>query len=149
MRHSNRWMAAVLILVGLGLAACSQASADEDTSGHSEPAHVEPIEGSELSRVILAEKASERLGIQLDEVREEQIEGAQRMVIAYSAVLYDANGETWAYTSPEPLVFVRESITVDRIEGDLAILSDGPSTGTTVVTVGVAELYGTEFGVGH
>jgi hypothetical protein len=29
------------------------------------------------------------------------------------------------------------------------VLSNGPATGTAVVTVGAAELYGTETGVGH
>jgi hypothetical protein len=149
MRSGNRLMAAVLIIVGLGLAACSQASADGDTTSNTEPAHVEAIEGTELSRVILTEKANDRLGVETGQVREEQIDGAQRLVIPYSSVLYDASGTTWTVTSPEPLVFVRHQITIDRIEGDLAILAEGPPSGTTVVTVGVAEIYGTELGVGH
>ena len=32
---------------------------------------------------------------------------------------------------------------------DLAVLTGGPAAGTAVVSVGAAELYGTEFGVGH
>ena len=74
--------------------------------------------------------------------------GDNRRVIAYSAVLYDANGATWVYTNPEQDVFIREPIQIDVIAGDEAILRDGPPAGTAVVTVGVAELYGTEFGVG-
>jgi hypothetical protein len=74
--------------------------------------------------------------------------GMQRQVIPYSAVLYDLNGETWVYTNPEPLVFVRQPVSVDYIEGDLAVLSDGPPAGTQVATVGVAELYGADTGVG-
>ena len=35
------------------------------------------------------------------------------------------------------------------IDGDVAVLSSGPPVGTRIVTVGVAELFGTEFGVGH
>jgi hypothetical protein len=31
----------------------------------------------------------------------------------------------------------------------MAILKDGPPAGTVVASVGVAELYGTEFKVGH
>ena len=34
---------------------------------------------------------------------------------------------------------------VARVAGDLAVLSSGPSVGTQVVSVGVAELFGTEF----
>jgi hypothetical protein len=33
---------------------------------------------------------------------------------------------------------------VERVVGDLAVLSDGPPVGTPVVTVGAALLYGTE-----
>jgi hypothetical protein len=67
------------------------------------------------------------------------------MVVPYAAVLYDAHGDAWTYTSPEPLTFVRHRITVDNIQGDLAFLSSGPPVGTLVVTVGAAELYGAEF----
>jgi hypothetical protein len=68
-------------------------------------------------------------------------------VIPYAAVIYDTEGNTWIYTNPEPLVFVRQSIVVDRIEGDEAFLSQGLDSGTMVVTVGVSELYGAETGV--
>lgn len=74
--------------------------------------------------------------------------GTQKKIVPYSAVLYDLNGDTWTYTSPEPLTFIRHPISVEYIEGDTAVLLDGPPSGTEVVTVGVAELYGTEFGVG-
>ena len=74
--------------------------------------------------------------------------GTQRMVVPYSAVIYDLQGATWVYVSPEPLVFVREPVTIDYIQGDLAVLSDGPPVGTEVATVGVAELYGADTGVG-
>jgi hypothetical protein len=75
--------------------------------------------------------------------------GAARKLIPYAAVVYDTQGDTWAYTGGEPRTFVRHRIVVDYIEGDMAVLSEGPPTGTAVVTVGGAELRGAEFGVGH
>jgi hypothetical protein len=75
--------------------------------------------------------------------------GARKKVIPYSAVLYDASGDAWVYTSPEPLQFVRARVTIDRIDGDLVVLQEGPAAGTKVVTVGAAELFGAESGVGH
>jgi hypothetical protein len=75
---------------------------------------------------------------------------AQQMlhkVVPYAAVLYGVNGETWVYSNPEPLVYVRLPIVIDYIEGDLAFLSEGPEVGTAVVMVGAAELFGTETGV--
>jgi hypothetical protein len=69
-----------------------------------------------------------------------------RKVVAHSAVVYDAKGKTWVYVATDALTFVRQPITVDYVDGDLAVLSDGPAAGTKVVTVGAAELLGTEFG---
>ncbi len=63
-------------------------------------------------------------------------------------MLYDEAGATWVFTNPKGLEYVRASIVVDTIVGDDARLKDGPPVGTRVVTVGVAELYGAEQGVG-
>jgi hypothetical protein len=68
--------------------------------------------------------------------------------VPYAAVLYDAQGETWVYTNPEKLVFVRTQVKIDRIDGDVALLLEGPPSGTSIVTVGLAELFGAETGVG-
>ena len=101
------------------------------------------------SRLTLTAKAAERLGIQTKPVLTGPVRGKQRSVVPYSAVLYDANGDTWVYISSEPLTYVRERIAVDFIQRSQAVLTDGPGPGTAVVTVGAAELHGTETGVGH
>jgi len=98
--------------------------------------------------VILTAQAAKRLGIETAPVRDSQVQGKLRKVVPYAAVFYDLNGKTWVYMNPEPLTFVRASISVDYIDSDLAVLSEGPPSGTGVVTVGSPELYGTEFGVG-
>jgi hypothetical protein len=149
MLHSNRWMGGLLMAAGLLLPACSGG-----TPGKVEkirPAQVEHIEGSDLSRVILTEKAAERLDIATVPVREVLVKraGAMRRVVPYGAVLYDAHGDTWVYTSPAARTFVRHAIGVDFIDGEEAVLSEGPASGTLVVTVGAAELFGTEFEIGH
>jgi len=71
--------------------------------------------------------------------------GSQQKVIPYSAILYDTQGATWVYMSADPLTYVRTPVVVEYIDGDMAILSDGPPAGTAVVTVGGQELYGAEF----
>lgn len=111
------------------------------------PAQVTPITGTNLSRVTLTERAAQRLGITTDTVRPAPANNGAT-VIPYAAVLYDTNGATWAYTNPEALVYVRHQITVDSIDQDVAVLSDGPPVGTRVVTTGAAELFGAEFGIG-
>jgi hypothetical protein len=127
------------LLVTLLLAACG-GTAEEDAA--ESPAAVEQIKGTELNRITLTAEAAKRLDVQTTAARGD----GERTVIPYAAVLYDPDGQTWTYTSPERLVFVREDIRVDRIDGDAAILAAGPSAGTTVVTVGADELWGVEYG---
>jgi hypothetical protein len=149
MRHSKRWIAVLGLLIALPqLSACTQTSA-EATSG-AEPAKVEQVEGSEdVSRLTLTAKAVERIGIQTTPISETTVAGKKRKVVPYGAVLYDAEGKTSVYVSSAPNTYVREPITVDFIQGDRAVLVAGPAAGTAIVTVGAAELYGTETGVGH
>jgi multidrug efflux pump subunit AcrA (membrane-fusion protein) len=73
--------------------------------------------------------------------------GKSHNVIPYAAVIYDTEGNTWVYTNPEPLVFVRQPIVIDYIEGDQAVLAEGIASGTQVVTIGSSELLGAELGV--
>jgi hypothetical protein len=149
MRHGKRWIPALGLLLALPqLSACTQTAAE--ATGGQEPAKVERVEGSEnVSRLTLTPKAVERLGIQTTPVREQTVAGKRRKVVPYGALLYDADGKTWVYVTSAPNVYVREPITVDLIEGDRAVLAAGPTAGTAVVSVGAAELYGTETGVGH
>lgn len=147
-RRSTLWLAAVLVVAVLPLTACQGADEDAGASAE-EPAKVEPLEGNDdLSLITLTAEAAERLDVQTTAVRVEGEGARQRTVIPYSAVLYEPDGKTWTYTSPESLTFVRAPITVETIDGDRAVLSEGPPRGTMVVTVGVAELFGAENGIG-
>jgi len=154
-QRNSRWLfgamivaaSAAALLLLLLISPWSETKAGETETG---PAEVQPIDGSELNRVILTEEAAERLGIETAAVADSEVqsaggEAALRKVVPYSAVLYAVDGGAFVYTSPEPLTFVRAPITVDYIKGDVAVLSDGPSSGTAVVTVGSAELFGAEF----
>jgi hypothetical protein len=138
MPHGRRWIAGSVILCGLLLSACAHVAEEEEELN--QPATLEPIDGSDVSRITLTEQAAERVDIQADPV----LAAGSATVIPYAAVFYTANGETWAYTNPEPLTFLRVPIVVDHIRGDRAFLSDGPPTGMEVVTQGASELYGTE-----
>lgn len=75
-------------------------------------------------------------------------EQGARLVVPFSSLLYDINGETYVYISPEPLHYLRVPVIVERIEDDKVILEEGPAAGTNVVTVGAVELYGADTGVG-
>lgn len=135
------WRAA-LILAWLPLAGCGRNQASEESTAKA--VKVEPIAGSDVNRLILTEAAARRLDIQTVAVRRTAVNGAQRKVIPYAAILYDAAGQAWAYTNPEPFMYIRARVTVDAVTGDLAVLSTGPGPGESVVTVGAAELFGCE-----
>ena len=69
---------------------------------------------------------------------------AAQKVVPYGALYYGPKGDAWVYVNSEPLAFQRQPVTVQRIVGDLAVLSQGPEVGTPIVTVGAALLFGTE-----
>jgi hypothetical protein len=71
-----------------------------------------------------------------------------RKLVPYSALLYDLRGDTWTYVRSAPLTFIRQPVVLDYIDGDTAVLVDGPAAGSEVVNVGATELFGTEFKVG-
>ena len=146
----------VLVVLAAAIALRAQVAKPNAVSAvtavdQSEPAKVEPLGQGNLNRVTLTAQAVERLGIQTAPVREAKAAGngagaGRETVVPYGAVYYDVHGRAWVYTNPEPLVFVRHGVTIDRIDGDRVMLSQGPTPGTKVATVGVAELVGTEFG---
>jgi hypothetical protein len=112
-------------------------------ASHHEPAKLESIKGTDVQRVIFDAEAAKRVGLKTAPIRQD----GRKEIMPYAALIYDAEGDTYAYTAPEPLSYVRQQIEIDHFDGDSVVLSDGPPAGTEVVTVGVDEVYGTEFEV--
>jgi hypothetical protein len=156
-------MIAGLLAIGLGLAGCSGAGAGTgtgvDTTAESK---VEDVPGKDVKQITLTEHAMKRLGIQTVTVGgsvplaaapgPSAGPSAPSTVIPYSAVLYAPDGSTWVYTVPQPLTYVREKVVVVVVQGakgDEAVLSQAPPAGTTIVSTGAVELYGTELGIGE
>jgi hypothetical protein len=146
-RRQLRVVCAGLVLIAgvVSLSACSEASSgyDYELASHHEPAKLEPIKGTDVQRVIFDAEAAERVGLKTSPIRQD----GRKEIMRYAALIYDAEGGTYAYTAPNPLTYVRQQISIDHFDGDSVVLSDGPPTGTEVVTVGVDEVYGTEFEV--
>ena len=138
-----------LAVVGIAISAGLFATACSDSSDYVyiDPASTEEV-GTDLWEVTLTERAAQRTGIETVEVSMRTVEGAERLTIPYSAVMYHYDGTEWTYTVPSPLTYLRAAIEIDYIDGDLAVLNSGPNEGTEVVSVGAAELYGVEFGIG-
>ena len=144
MKRKNPWVIVILLFAVLQFWGCQK----HHKHHFEHPSSVEEIEGSEFSKVVLTEKAIERIDLQTATVEEIRFSPA-RMVVPYASIIYGPHGETWVYTMPEPRTFIRYIIDVDYIEGDMVVLNEGPPVGTVVVTLGAAEVYGTEFEVGH
>jgi hypothetical protein len=141
-------VAAVAVAVIVMLRLEPPGAASKDQSHGIVPAKVEAVAGQTVKKVTLTAEAAKRLDVQTATIKDGQIGGKPKLIMPAAAVVYDASGATWAYTNAEPLVYLRKAITVESIQGDQAFLSAGPPVGTTVVTVGASELYGTELGVG-
>jgi hypothetical protein len=149
-----RLVAAALMAVGVLLGGCTQpyGGANAPQSGV-KAAQAVQANGMFSTRVVLTLGTAERLGIQTALVREVMAAVAgesaatAHKVIPMAAVFYDKTGATWTYTNPEPLSYVRQLVSIARIDGDLAVLQSGPAVGTAVVTLGTAELAGIEDGV--
>jgi hypothetical protein len=127
--------ALVAALAALAPASCSEV--ESETAAGYEPSKL--VDG----RVQFTAEAAERTGIRTGLVRR----AGARVSVPYKALLYDAEGKTYVYTSPRALRYRREEVRVVRIERDRVVLSHGPALGTRVGTVGAAEVYGTELEV--
>jgi hypothetical protein len=145
MRRSTRRTTALSVLAALAipLAGCAKVPGEEEEG--EKAARVEKVGDTGESKVILLQEAAERLGIETAAVA--PLPGGRESV-PYSAVIYDAEGHAWVFTSGEELSYVKAPITIDRIDGDSAILTAGPAVGTEVVSQGAEELFGVEDGIG-
>lgn len=118
------------------------------TPAQTPPALIKPVAGSQIPQLQLTERAVQRLGIVTQPVRQTTMTGQPaHEVIPYSAVVYDTDGSTWAYVNTAARTYERKPIAVTEIDGATALLSAGPAAGTAVVTVGAAELLGTEYDI--
>ncbi|MCW2821429.1 MAG: hypothetical protein JWR64_1224 [Marmoricola sp.] len=142
------WLALALVTMMLGVTGCSQAAGSAHAPATRPAAKVEAGDGSHPARITLSEEAVRRLGIETQPVRTANGSGAgAALLIPYSAVVYDAEGSAWAFTSPSQRTYVRAPLKILSVENDRVTLTSGPPPGTELVTVGAAELVGAEAGI--
>jgi RND family efflux transporter MFP subunit len=77
-----------------------------------------------------------------------QKSSSESLIVPISAILYDIYGGTWVYHRIAPLTYTRLRVEISHMVGEYAVLIRGLEEGDEVVTEAVAEIYGTEFGVG-
>src|SRR3954464_2994228 len=145
MTLNHRWTLMLLVAGCLPFASCAKLHEEaEPEQSAAKVEHQEKEHPDQPTVITLVDEAAKRIDIQTSDVKDVDVKGAKQKVMPYAALLYDTDGETWTFTNAEPLKFVRQKIKVDRIDGDKVFLAQGPAAGTKVVTVGVAELYGSE-----
>jgi hypothetical protein len=119
----------------LALSGCSEVESAEETG----------YEPSKLGKTYIefTPEGAKRTGLRTEAVER----SGRRVSVPYASLLYDPEGKTYVYTSPEELRYAKKQVRVHRIDGDRVILTRGPPAGTPVVTVGAVEVYGTELEV--
>jgi hypothetical protein len=141
-RRARVVSALVVVVAAMPSSGCTEVET-ESATGY-EPSKLEPVKGDgDLQRVTFTAEGAKRVGLRTATVRR----AAEHTIVPYAALLYDPEGNTYVYTSPRPLEYLRAKVQVRRVEGDRVVLSDGPPVGTEIVTVGATEVYGTELEV--
>jgi hypothetical protein len=137
---------AALAMITLGASGCSEAGASNE-SKYETAVTVESAGEDQPARLTVSERAEERLGLRTEPVRAVTGQPGVTEAISYSAVIYDADGASWAFSSPSPRTYVRVPIDISSITGKTVQLKSGPPVGTQVVVVGAPELVGAEAGI--
>jgi hypothetical protein len=128
----------VVLAAALTVSACSEV---ESNLRETYPYKVEPIKGRDVQRVRMADETAALLPVETTTVRR----AGKRRIVPHEALIYNPDGDAFVYTKPAPETYVRAPVKVVRVDGEDAVLSDGPRAATTIVTTGAAELLATEY----
>jgi hypothetical protein len=125
-----------------GLAGCGPAPSR--TAAQAPPARMERIGPSQTLSVVLTPLGARRIGIETAQA----VADGPLIVIPYSALLYEPNGQTAVYVKVSALVYTRQFVTVSTVNDNKVMLTAGLQPGTEVVSRGGEELLGVQNGVG-
>ena len=141
MKRVQFFLLIALLLGSLQLSACSP---KQEPAAEIAPVHVEHLSGEQPTRITLTPDAIRRLDLQTDGLQVENVNGVEKTIVPYSSVVYDTEGKTWVYTSPQAGTYLRTPIQVVSIDSDDVTIAGGLPDGTAIVTVGAEELFGSE-----
>jgi hypothetical protein len=137
---------AALAMITFGASGCSEAGASNEANSET-AVTVESAGEDQPARITVSERAEHRLGLRTEPVRPLTGQPGVTEVISYTAVVYDSDGKSWAFSSPSPRTYLRVPIDIASITGKTVQLKSGPPVGTQVVVVGAPELVGAEAGI--
>jgi hypothetical protein len=143
-----------LAVIGILLFPVMYGLAEEDEAESNEAVQVEETPGTDAKTLIFTEEALIHLGVKAEAVREREATHrgearGLRVAIPHSSMSYDASGHPWVYVREDADSFLRKSVEIDFMDADWIYLVSGLKAGDEVVTVGVPEMQGAEFGVGE
>jgi hypothetical protein len=142
-KQSSSFGLGLLAAVALaGLAGCGPAPSG--TAPQVPPARMEHVGHSQTLSVVLTPLGARRIGIETAQA----LADGPLIVIPYSALLYEPNGQTAVYVKVSALVYTRRFVTVSTVTGNKVMLTGGLQPGTEVVSRGGEELLGVQNGVG-
>ncbi len=125
-----------------GLAGCGPAPSG--TAAQVPPARMERIGNSRTLSVVLTPLGARRIGIETAQA----VANGPLILVPYSALLYEPNGQTAVYVKVSALVYTRRFVTVSTVNDNEVMLTAGLQPGTEVVSRGGEELLGVQNGVG-
>jgi hypothetical protein len=142
--HRSSRSAALLVIAIAAVAGCRGGSAAGGQPSPPPPAQTEPAGPHGALSVVLTPLGAQRVGIRTAAAVSA---GHGRIVVPYSALLYQSDGSSVIYTVTGPLIYTLVAVSVTGIQGDQVYLT-GLAPGTDVVTAGGEELLGVQDGVG-
>lgn len=134
--HRPAWRPLAVAALALGLGACTEV--DDATVDGYQPSKLTEVGGVKI--VSFTQEGADRTGLRTGTVERR----GEFLTVPYESVIYDGQGTSYVYASPKPLTYQREKVAIARVSGPQALLKAGPPAGTSVVTVGASEVYGTE-----
>ena len=141
-RGWGRTALTALLAAALALPLAGCGGEEEEVRTAYEPSSVE--QGTAEGKVVtFTQEAAARVDLQM----QTSTASGAATVVDYASLIYDGKGVPWVYQAFQPLVFQRTKVVVHRIEGDRVLLTGGLAAGTSVVTVGAAEVYGAELDI--
>lgn len=105
------------------------------------PATVERLQDGRLPKIVLTDHAVKRLGIISQKLR-------SGFEVPRSSLLYDTQGRAWVYVDLGHSTYQRAEIEVLKVRDEVLEIKSKFEPSIQVVTIGAAELFGTESGIG-
>ena len=139
----SRGVALPVVVAVAALAGC-HTTTSADAGGPPPSARMERVGPHGALSVVLTRLGAQRASIQTAVAAPA---GRGRIVVPYSALLYQPDGSSVIYTVTGPLTYTLATVSVASIQGNQVYLA-GVTPGSTVVTVGGEELLGVQDGVG-